>query len=195
MNEQLSVPVNLTADAFLTMDQRQFGDAWRYEMVDGRIVAQAAPNPDHGAILAGLSVALGNRLRGHREFRPEVGSGAVPKYKPRNTARIADGMIRCRDNPRVLFEVVSPSDLVRPKAWTRRMKDLQAVEGAQEIVLLHLDGTAQLYRRMGEVWTYDAVDGLRESFRLDSVGLELPIAEIYEFVDLPGEPDPVTVAN
>jgi hypothetical protein len=27
-----------TAERFLTTDQREFGEAWRYELVDGRIV-------------------------------------------------------------------------------------------------------------------------------------------------------------
>jgi Uma2 family endonuclease len=64
-----------TAELFLTTDQHEFGDAWRYELVDGRIVAHAAQSPEHGAILAGLLGALGSRLRGNPDgFRPESGS-------------------------------------------------------------------------------------------------------------------------
>jgi hypothetical protein len=47
-----------TAERFLTTDQHEFGDAWRYELVNGRIAAHAAPSPEHGAILAGLTGAL-----------------------------------------------------------------------------------------------------------------------------------------
>ena len=32
-----------TAEDFLATDQYAFGDAWRYELVDGEIVAHAAP--------------------------------------------------------------------------------------------------------------------------------------------------------
>lgn len=78
-----------TAERFLVTDQHAFGDAWRYELVDGRIVAHAAPSPEHGAILAGLTGALANRLRGNPDgCRPESGSGAVPKTAQRATARI-----------------------------------------------------------------------------------------------------------
>jgi Uma2 family endonuclease len=56
-----------TADEFLATDQRAFGDAWRYELVDGVIIAHPAPSPDHGAILSLLSAALANRLRGRRD--------------------------------------------------------------------------------------------------------------------------------
>ena len=32
--------------------------AWRYELVDGAIIAHAAPSPDHGAILGMVGVAI-----------------------------------------------------------------------------------------------------------------------------------------
>jgi hypothetical protein len=73
-----------TADGFLETDQHEFGNAWRYQLVGGRIVAYAAPSPEHGAILAGLTGALGSRLRGN-----------------------PDAMIRCGKHPRVLFEDIS----------------------------------------------------------------------------------------
>lgn len=41
-----------TAEAFLIAEQESFGPAWRYELVDGRIVGHAAPTPAHGAILS-----------------------------------------------------------------------------------------------------------------------------------------------
>jgi hypothetical protein len=44
-----------TAEDFLRTDQREFGDAWRYELVDGRIVAHAAPTPAHAKIVVALS--------------------------------------------------------------------------------------------------------------------------------------------
>ena len=50
-----------TAEEFVSTDQHRFGDAWRYELVDGRIIAHAAPASDHGAIMAGLTGALVSR--------------------------------------------------------------------------------------------------------------------------------------
>src|SRR3984893_8254733 len=102
---------DLAPDAFLRTDQSEFGPAWRYELVRGAIVAHAAPSPEHGVILSNLAGELYNRLRAHPECGPEVGSGAAPQYEQRDTARIPDAMIRCGKHPRVLFEVVSPSEL------------------------------------------------------------------------------------
>ncbi len=174
----------LTAEEFLARDQRGFGDAWRYELVDGRIVAHAAPTPAHGAIVAGLSAALGARLRGHAEgCRPEAGSGAAPASRQRSTARIPDAMVRCGELPRVAFEVVSASEL---KAWRerdRKRADLQEVEGVREIVEVYQgEMAAHIYRKAADgSWVFEAVGGPDAVLRLASVGLELPLAEVYEF--------------
>lgn len=187
MSENATIFANLTADDFLQMDQSAFGTAWRYEMVDGRIIAHAAPSLDHGAILAGLTTALGTRMRNRRDCRPEVGVGAVPLRQQRNTARIPDGTIRCGGLPRVVFEVVSPSELAHPRRSDRKRRDLQDVEGVQEIVELYEEPAVHIYRRRDQAWVFEALDGLDAILTLDSVGLDIPLSEIYAFVEIPPE--------
>jgi Uma2 family endonuclease len=189
MADALRIPDECwTAERFLATDQHEFGNAWRYELVDGRIVAHAAPSPEHGAILAGLTGALANRLRDNPDgCRPESGSGAVPKRQQRATARIPDAMIRCGEHPRVMFEVISPSEL---RNWTERdtrRRDLQAVEGAQEIVELYQSERAcHIYRSQPDgTWTFEAQGGADAIVQLPSVGLALPLSEIYAFADMP----------
>jgi Uma2 family endonuclease len=176
-----------TAEAFLETDQHEFGDAWRYELVDGRVVAHAAPAPDHGAILSALSGALATRMRGRPGgCRPESGSGAVPLFRQHKTARIPDAMIRCGEHPRVLFEVVSPSELRHWRNCDKRRHDLQDVEGVKDIVELYqFEIACHVYRRRDDgAWLFEALDGGDAILRLESVGLEIPLAEIYEFVTL-----------
>jgi Uma2 family endonuclease len=178
-----------TAEDFLAATQSRFGDAWRYELIDGRIVAHAAPAPDHGAIVAGLAAALASRLRGHADScRPEVGSGAAPRQQLRPTARIPDATIRCGDLPRVMFEVVSPSELTHWRARDRKRADLQDVAGVQEIVEFYQDDLAvHVHRRLDDGrWSFTAIGGAAAVLELTSVGLSLPLREIYEFV-APGE--------
>ena len=176
-----------TADEFLATDQHEFGDAWRYELVDGEIIAHAAPSPDHAAIISGLIGALGSRLRGNRNgCRPEAGSGAAPLRQQRNTAWIPDATVRCGDLPRVVFEVISPSELRAWRARNRKRRDLQDVEGVQEIIELYQgEASAHIYRRVSDGrWTFEAVDGLDATLQLTSITIEIPMSEIYEFVTL-----------
>lgn len=173
----------LDADEFLRTDQSEFGSAWRYELVRGAIVAHAAPSPEHGVILGNLAREIGNRLRDHVECRSEVGSGAVPQYEQRHTARIPDAMIRCGKQPRVLFEVVSPSELRHKRQWDQKRSDLQAVEGVQEIVEIFQDEMlAHAYRRQGDGWTFEWIAGPDAALELRSVGISVPLAALYERV-------------
>ena len=174
-----------TATDFLATNQDEFGSAWRYELVDGRIVGQAAPTPEHGAIISGLTAALASRLRGRAGgCRPEAGSGATPRQQQRDTARIPDVTIRCGDLPRVVFEIVSPSELRAWRVRDRKRRDLQDVEGVQEIVEICQDEmAAHVYRREGDgTWSFTAVGGRDSILPLRSVDLEIPMIEVYEFV-------------
>ena len=177
-----------TAQEFLATDQNAFGDAWRYELVDGVIVAHAAPTPDHGAILAGLGTALATRLSARSDgCRPEIGSGAAPRQQQRPTARIPDAMIRCGEHPRVTFDVVSPSELRAWRARDRRCQHLQNIEGVREIVEIYQDEAAiHVYRLEEEEgrWAFSAVNGLDGMLTLESVGLDVPVREIYQFVSV-----------
>jgi Uma2 family endonuclease len=176
-----------TSAEFLAADQAEFGDAWRYELVDGVVVAHAAPSPDHGAVLSGLSGSLTARLEGRPGgCRPETGSGAAPKQQQRATARIPDAMIRCGDHPRVVFDVVSPSELRAWRARDRRRLHLQDIEGVQEIVEIYQDEAAiHVYRRESDGrWTFNAVNGLEAVLSLTSVDMAIPLSEIYRFVEL-----------
>ena len=178
----------LDADAFLRTDQSEFGPAWRYELIRGTIVAHAAPSPEHGVILGNLAGELRNRLRDHPECRSEVGSGAVPQYEQRDTARIPDAMIRCGKHPRVLFEVVSPSELRHKRQWDQKRADLQAVEGVQEIVEVFQDEMlAHAYRREGVGWVFESISGPDATIELRGIGVSVPLAALYERVALEGE--------
>src|SRR4051794_5299245 len=139
-----------TAEEFVRTDQHAFGDLWRYELVDGRVIGHAAPHPEHGAIAAGLVGAIIKALAGNGTgCRPEMGSAATPVSRQRNTARIPDVTIRCGEHPRVLFEVVSPSEIRDWRGRDRKRRDLQEVEGVAEIVELFQDDyAAHVYRRV-----------------------------------------------
>ncbi len=173
----------LDADTFLRTDQSEFGNAWRYELVRGAIVAHAAPSPEHGVILSNLVGELHPRLRGHPECRSEVGSGAAPQYQQRDTARIPDATIRCGKLPRVLFEVISPSELQHKRQWDQKRADLQAVEGVQEIIEIFQDEMlAHAYRLQDAGWVFESIAGPEAQLALPSVGITVPLAALYERV-------------
>jgi Uma2 family endonuclease len=176
-----------TADEFLQTDQYEFGPAWRYELVDGQIIAHAAPSPEHGVIVINLGAALKARLRAAgSDCRAEAGSGAAPRSQQRATARIPDVSVRCGEHPRVVFEIVSPSELRKMRERDRKRQHLQDVEGVREIVEIYQFETAvHVYRRAadGSSWAFEATGGLDAVLRLDSIGIGVPLTEIYDGVE------------
>ena len=172
-----------TADEFVETDQHDFGPLWRYELVDGCIVGHAAPSPRHGVIVSNLATAVTLALRAQGSAcQSEVGSAATPKTQQRNTARIPDLTIRCGEHPRVFFEVISPSELRSLRARDLKRRDLQAVEGIEEIVeIFQHEDVCHLYRRnpATDRWTFDFLDDRDAVLRLESVGIDLRLSDIY----------------
>jgi Uma2 family endonuclease len=190
MTIALRVDRQWTADGFVQADQHQFGPLWRYELIEGRIVGHAAPASEHGAILFGLTGALHRAIhdKGLKGCRGEAGSAATPRTKQRNTARIPDLMVRCGEHPRVAFEVVSPSEIRNWRGRDLKLEHLQHVEGMQEIVeLFQADYACHVYRHDPATgrWTFEAIGGAEAVLRLESIGIDLLLADIYEFASLP----------
>jgi len=71
-----------------------------------------SPHRPNGAIAAKLTIALGGRIRGSSCGVEEVSSEAVTRQQ-RNTPSIPDVTIRCGEQPRIVFELVSPPTELR----------------------------------------------------------------------------------
>jgi Uma2 family endonuclease len=173
----------LTVEEFLTTDPTSFGNAWRYELIDGLPVGQAAPSPEHGAIMSNLSTALNLALRENPDCRPEDATAAVPRNKRNDRARIPDVMVRCNGKPVVLFEIVSPSEEKSPRERNEKRRDLMNVDGVLEIIeIAQNDFACQIYRKSGDLWAYDSAEGAESVVRLESLGVDIPLAELYRKV-------------
>ena len=178
----------MTVDEFLATPQSAFGSAWRYELVDGLPVAQAAPSDEHAMISANLATALTNRLRGNRDCVPLVGGAVIPKDKQRRTARIPDATVRCGGKSVAMFEIVSPTDGITTELRVKRRRDIKSVDGAQVLVEIEQDAPViHIHRRVGDFWAYEDVIGINETLMLEVIAMEIPLSEIYDrLFDGPG---------
>ena len=94
-------------------------------------------------------------------------------------------MIRCGKHPRVLFEVVSPSELRHKRQWDQKRADLRAVEGVEEIVEIYQDEMlAHAHRWHGAGWVFEWIAGPDAQMALPGVGIAVPLAALYERVPL-----------
>ena len=89
-------------------------------------------------------------------------------------------------DPLLIVEILSPST----DRHDRRVKlpVYRQIETVQEILLIASDERyAELHRRSGAQWVTEILRGGESMLRLVSVGIEVPISELYEGIALAGD--------
>ena len=177
---------SMTVEQFLDWEQRQES---RYEFDGFQPVAMTGGTLQHDRISINLTAALLARLRG----TPCQPHGGNLKIEVMGSIRYPDAYVTCgpikRDsmiapNPVVVFEVLS-----RGTARTDRIvknREYASTASIQRYVMLEqaeIAGT--MFERVGGEWigrllAADAV------LQIPEIGIELPLAELYEGLDLTG---------
>ena len=165
----------------------------RHEYLAGQLFALAGASEAHNTIALNIAAELRARLRGSpcRVFITDM----KLRIRAADTFYYPDVFVTCneadreryyKEHPSVIFEVLSPGT----ESTDRREKFLlyRQLESLREFVLVNQDERVlEVYRRdrTGDGWSAEEVrEGDR--LRLESVGIELPLAEIY--LDVPAGP-------
>ena len=159
----------------------------RYELVNGfpaRMMTAASNR--HDVIVANLHLRVGMRLLG-KLCRPFTGDSAVETFP--GQIRRPDAGIDCGDfdpdgylaaEPVVVFEVLSPS--TRDFDRLRKVEEYKRVSTMRHIVVIEPKQPQVLvWSRSGEgPWEPEEIIGIAGVLRLEAVGIELPLAELYD---------------
>ncbi len=188
MNLALRKPMTLAQ--FLEWEERQ---PLRYEFDGIGPVAMTGGTLGHSAIQRNLAISVGGRLRG----KPCQFHGSDLKFQvAEGHVRYPDGMVVCSPvertatvvyDPVVVFEVLSPSTAGNDRI--AKAREYQATPSVQRYVMLEQDGvSATVYARSGETWTHEIL--IADSMlSLPEIGVELPLAELYEGIVFETEQD------
>src|SRR6266849_615354 len=169
----------------------------KHEYLGGVVYAMAGARNAHNMIATNTLSALGSRLRGRR-CRP---FNSDTKIRVRLPAHVRfyypDVPVTCRPNPQTasfqdepaaLFEVLSRR--------TRRIDEGEKKDAYLTIpslsvyVLIEQDAAAVVaYRRTDAGFVREVYEGLDAVIPLGEIGIELPLAEIYETVEFAPEPE------
>ena len=174
------------------------------EFFRGEMFATAGGSGPHSLIATNLTVALGSRLRGGacrtynsdlRVHIPVVGLYTYPDVTVVcGASQFADEASHNLVNPHLIGEVCSPST----QNYDRGDKFIlfQSSPSLQDYLLVQQDRAfvEHFHRSEGvqdNQWLYrsaghpaNSVDGLQATLRLPSLGVEIPLAEIYAGVEL-----------
>lgn len=168
----------------------------RFEYFDGEIVSMAAGKISHGGIAANLIYSLRRRL----EDRPcqVFGGNTAVKTIKEPPFRLPDVSVVCGElmieelsgiemlvNPLLIVEVLSKST----EAYDHNEKFIvyQAIESFQEYLVIeqHRPHVTRYVRQPDSQWLRGDFIGLDSSVRLESLGVVLPLNEIYRMIEFP----------
>lgn len=165
----------------------------RHEYIGGAAYAMAGASDEHIALSMNLAFALRTHLQG-TPCKVQVFEGKVRlRVAKEEIFYYPDVMVACdpRDTdryfkryPKVLIEVLSEST----EAIDRREKFLsyRQIETLEEYVLIAQDKMEVTVFCRKSNWQPEILRQREQSLRLPSLGFNLPLAEIYQGVNLSG---------
>ncbi len=176
--------------------------AYKSDYYDGEIFDMSGGTSTHSLITANIVGELHHRLKGkpcavyESNMRLKVSATGLRTYPDVN--------VYCHDlqfdpedpnqttalNPTMVFEVASPSTEAYDRSFKaehyRRVVSLKAYAFiAQDRAHVEV-----YHRQPGGNWLLSEASGLGATIRLDAIGIELPLADVYARVQLPASVPP-----
>jgi Uma2 family endonuclease len=174
----------VTVDDYLEFEENS---PVRHEYVNGSIYAMSGVSVAHARIARELVMAVGGHLRGGPCEPFSASLKLLIRTDIDEIFYYPDMMIACqRDdwgpnyvrNPKLVAEILSPSTQHidrREKAMTYRR-----IASLEEYVLLAQDDHRVVVQRRAENWRPQMYSGPQATVEFRSIGLSVPLAQIYE---------------
>ena len=182
----------LTEDEYLVIER----DAeFKSEFYNGEMFAMAGASLPHNQLQTNLIGELHARLKGGKCL--VFGSDMRVKVKRTGLYTYSDAAIACHPefesklgletltNPQVVFEILSKTtegyDRGRKFAHYRTLPSF-----AEYVLVSQKEPLVEVFFRQGDgTWQLTPVRGREASVRLQSLGIELRLAEVYDRVEFP----------
>lgn len=185
---QLKSPDIFTLADFLAMS---WSDDRHRELHEGTIVAMASPTRAHATIVRNLAFALQRVLPRGCDVLTDIGVAPVGRE---HTYYEVDLLVTCEPpearqyiihTPTLLVEVLSRSTQTIDR--NRKVPDYRRIPSVREILLVDSEHmVVELYRRFeGARWASDILREPAELLDLESAGLDITLADLYDRVVFP----------
>lgn len=186
-----------TPAEYLALEREAFD---KHEYFDGVISLRARSNVHHVRISGNICCGLLNQLDDSpyepfsSDMRVKVSATGFYTYPDVSVACAPQVYEDAEDdvllNPRVLFEVLSPSTERRDRTF--KFRHYQQIPSVSEIVFVTQDApnVERFVRGSGALWQFDPVTEMDGKVTLDSIGCTLTMAQIYQGVEFPPAESP-----
>lgn len=181
----------LTPEEYLAIERASEG---RSEYLDGEMFAMAGASETHNLIVSNLIRALGNRLAERPcrvypgDLRILVEATGLYTYPDVSVVCGQPRLVRDRHqdnllNPQLLVEVLSPSTEAFDRG--RKFEHYRTIPSLSEYLLVAQEKPVleHFLREGGGAWRFSAVQGMDAALILPTLGLDLPLGEVYQRVE------------
>ena len=191
---QAPPPGRIAFEAYYEAEQRA---ETRSEFIDGVVRPMAGAAPDHILVVASLEETIRPLLRSKGSCRL-LGQDTQIPLSEYNVYTYPDAVIACPPqfatrprgallNPKAIVEVLSPST----EDYDRgdKFRYYRSLETFEEYVLVSVEKPLVEVFRLRDGWKVQIYEGLDAVARLESVGLDLALGDLYQdvaFDDLEG---------
>jgi Uma2 family endonuclease len=185
----------LTPEQYLEIERKA---EFKSEYFQGEMFLMSGAREPHNLIVWNLSAEFHQQLRKRpcrayvNDMRVQVGATGLYTYpdlaavcgEPQFLDSTRDTLL----NPSLIVEVLSPSTEAYDRG--RKFEHYRTVESVTEYLLVSSERvSAELYTRQPDGrWLLTAVSRLEDSLDLESIGVHLALADLYERVDFPAPP-------
>ena len=177
----------LTPEQYLEIEEKA---DFKSEYWDGQMYAMAGGTPHHADAAGGVLSALMTRLKA--KGCGVFGSDLRVRDSYKGLYTYPDVAVVCGEpvlgpqltltNPIVLIEVLSPTTEASDRGF--KFERYQHIDTLKEYVLISQEKPrVETYLRQQDgSWRYQSFEGLNSSVAFQSVGVEVPLSEIYDGV-------------
>ena len=167
----------------------------KHEYYGGEVLAMAGASYDHNTIVGNVFASLRAQLRGKpcrvnfSDIRVQIPNSGLFTYPD---LTVVCGPPQFRDerrdtllNPKVIIEVLSPSTESHDRG--RKFQHYRTIASLDEYVLI-AQGTPRIehfVRQTNDLWLFSEAIGLDTTLTLPTIDCTLPLAEVYQEVELP----------
>jgi Uma2 family endonuclease len=176
----------MTADQFIDWDGG--GHLGKLELVHGEVRAMSPASGTHSLIQANLAFLIGAHIRA-KKLPCRVGTEApvVPHFHANDNVRAPDLAVTCLDiskskifpDPVLIIEVLSPSN--QKDTW-ESIYAMSTIPALTEIAVVDSERVrVEVFHRLAEGgWPKcGIVSEAGGTMRLESIGADLPVSEVY----------------
>lgn len=190
---ELEIPPIMSVEDYLNFEDPS---GQRYEYNAGRLIAMAGGTAEHSFIGVNVVRAIANRLSGSgciafnsdlriripRKPRYCYPDGGVVCGKPEYEKTSKQKKIALL-NPKVIVEVLSEDTELLDRG--QKFTDYRSIESFRQYVLIAQDAPRieTFLRQEDGSWKFNVFEGIGAVAKLESLGIEIPLSEIYENIE------------